>query len=280
MVKILMGLVAAVAIAVGGFFGFQFYTQHRIAGEVEATFEQLRAAGGKASHGEVSFDLRSRTLKIADIAINRRRSRRCASKLPASSPRVSVSRNGAILRRQHRSVGSRDRRQHGRSGGREARLQSAADRREGLFRPRQPAAAIGFGIHRRRISIRIGAVRHRLGDIDLGPEHYRDNRLRRCHVGRVRLYGYNPAGHQGRQDRHHAGRAGQLYGQHATGRQSRQDDGEMPNLASATSMPPRPPPSSIRKRRTTIGIAASMARRQPAPTRSLLRKAFACAWTR
>ena len=68
MVKILTGLVAVVAIAVGGFFGFQFYTQHRIAGEVEAVFEQLRAAGGKASHGEVSFDLRSRTLKIADIA--------------------------------------------------------------------------------------------------------------------------------------------------------------------------------------------------------------------
>ena len=43
MVKILTGLVAVVAIAVGGFFGFQFYTQHRIAGEVEAAFEQLRA---------------------------------------------------------------------------------------------------------------------------------------------------------------------------------------------------------------------------------------------
>ena len=67
-----------VAIAVGGFFGFQFYTQHRIAGEVEAAFEQLRAAGGKASHGEVSFDLRSRTLKIADIATDRPRSRPCA----------------------------------------------------------------------------------------------------------------------------------------------------------------------------------------------------------
>ena len=62
MVKILMGLVAAVVIAVGGFFGFEFYTQHRIAGEVEAAFEQIRAGGGKASHGKVSFDLRSRTL--------------------------------------------------------------------------------------------------------------------------------------------------------------------------------------------------------------------------
>ena len=29
MVKILMGLAAVVVIAVGGFFGFEFYTQHR-----------------------------------------------------------------------------------------------------------------------------------------------------------------------------------------------------------------------------------------------------------
>lgn len=68
MVKILMGLAAAVVIAVGGFFGFEFYTQHRITSDVEAAFAQIRASGGKASHGKVSFDLRSRTLRIADIA--------------------------------------------------------------------------------------------------------------------------------------------------------------------------------------------------------------------
>src|SRR5207253_4722687 len=68
MVKILTGLAAVVVIAVGGFFGFEFYTQHRIASEVETAFELIRAGGGKASHGKVSFDLRSRTLTIADIA--------------------------------------------------------------------------------------------------------------------------------------------------------------------------------------------------------------------
>ena len=68
MIKILGGLVAAIVIAAGGFFGFEFYTQHRIAGEVEAAFEQIRAAGGKASHGKVSFDLLSRTVTIADIS--------------------------------------------------------------------------------------------------------------------------------------------------------------------------------------------------------------------
>ena len=68
MVKILSSLVAAIVIAVGGFFGFQFYTQHRIASEVDAALEQIRAAGGKASRGNISFDLLSRTVKISDLA--------------------------------------------------------------------------------------------------------------------------------------------------------------------------------------------------------------------
>src|SRR4249920_116649 len=68
MVKALIGLVAVVVIAVGGFFGFELYTQHKIAGEIDAAFEQIRTAGGKASHGKVSFDFKSRTVTIADIA--------------------------------------------------------------------------------------------------------------------------------------------------------------------------------------------------------------------
>ena len=67
MVKILSGLAAAIVIAVGGFFGFQFYTQHRITSEIDAALEQIRTAGGKASHGKVSFDLMSRTVVIADL---------------------------------------------------------------------------------------------------------------------------------------------------------------------------------------------------------------------
>jgi hypothetical protein len=67
MVKILMGLVAAIVISVGGFFGFEFYMQHRVAGEVEAAFERIRATGSKASHGKVSFDLLNRTVTVADL---------------------------------------------------------------------------------------------------------------------------------------------------------------------------------------------------------------------
>ena len=68
MVKILMGLAAVVVIAVGGFFGFEYYTQYRIATEFVASLEQIRALGGMARHGKVSFDLKSRTVTIDDIA--------------------------------------------------------------------------------------------------------------------------------------------------------------------------------------------------------------------
>ena len=69
MVKILLGPVAAVVIAVGGFLGFAFYTQHRIAGEIDVAFAQIRAGGGKASHGPISFDLLKRTVTIADTTV-------------------------------------------------------------------------------------------------------------------------------------------------------------------------------------------------------------------
>jgi len=67
MMKILYGAVAAMAVGIGGFFGFQIYAQHRAANEVEAAFAQIRATGAKASHGKVSFDLKSRTVTISDI---------------------------------------------------------------------------------------------------------------------------------------------------------------------------------------------------------------------
>ena len=68
MTRILIGLVATIVIPTGGFFGFEFYVQQRVAGEVETAFDQIRATGSKASHGKVSFDLSSRTITVADIA--------------------------------------------------------------------------------------------------------------------------------------------------------------------------------------------------------------------
>jgi len=66
--KILIGLLAALVVAVGGYFGFEFYLQQRIANDIEATFASVRASGAKAEHGKVTFDLWRRTVTIADIA--------------------------------------------------------------------------------------------------------------------------------------------------------------------------------------------------------------------
>lgn len=79
MIKVLTGLAAAVVIAAGGYLGFESWTERKVTQEVEAAFAQIRAAGGKASHGSITFDLRSRTLRIADIATE-----------SASQPPVSV----------------------------------------------------------------------------------------------------------------------------------------------------------------------------------------------
>ena len=66
--KILIGLLAALVIAVGGYFGFEFYVQQRIANDIEATFASVRASGAKAEHGKVTFDLWHRSVTIADIS--------------------------------------------------------------------------------------------------------------------------------------------------------------------------------------------------------------------
>lgn len=68
MKKTLVGLLAALLIASGGYFGFQAYVQHRVTREVDAAFAQFRAAGGKATYGKLAYDSWNRTLTIKDIA--------------------------------------------------------------------------------------------------------------------------------------------------------------------------------------------------------------------
>lgn len=67
MKRTLVGVVVVILGAAAGFFGLEFYVQHQIIGEIEVAFEQLRAAGTKASHGKVSYDLLNRTVTVADI---------------------------------------------------------------------------------------------------------------------------------------------------------------------------------------------------------------------
>jgi hypothetical protein len=70
MKRILIGLVAVAVLAAGGWFGFNLYAKHRVTAEIETAFEQIRKQGGKASNGEIGFDLPSRTLTIEDIAVD------------------------------------------------------------------------------------------------------------------------------------------------------------------------------------------------------------------
>ena len=119
MVKILSGLVAAIVIAAGGFFGFQFYTQHRIASEVEAalrTGSRRRAARPATARSRSTCC--SRTVTIADIAAQ------SAAQPPVSvkiGSLTAVGRQsagcGAILRRDHRNRRCRDRRGDGAAAG-------------------------------------------------------------------------------------------------------------------------------------------------------------------
>lgn len=69
MKRILIGLIALAVLGAGGWLGFNLYVQHRATAEVEATFEQIRKHGGKASYGKVGFELATRTVTIEDIAI-------------------------------------------------------------------------------------------------------------------------------------------------------------------------------------------------------------------
>jgi hypothetical protein len=67
MIRILIGLIAAVVVAAAGLLGFNLYVQHRMASGIEAAFAQVRAAGGKASHGKVTVDMLARTVTVVDI---------------------------------------------------------------------------------------------------------------------------------------------------------------------------------------------------------------------
>jgi hypothetical protein len=85
MKRVLIGVLALAVVAIAGLFGINWYAQNRAAREVETAFDQIRSTGTKASHGKVSFDLRTRTLTIADITTE-----------SASQPPVTVKIGGVI----------------------------------------------------------------------------------------------------------------------------------------------------------------------------------------
>ena len=79
--KVILGLLVALLAGVGGYFGAVHWAERTAAREVDARLDLWRSGGGSATRGPVRFDLWTRTLKVADVAIT----------LPSSSDeRISI----------------------------------------------------------------------------------------------------------------------------------------------------------------------------------------------
>jgi hypothetical protein len=79
--KVILGLLVALLVGVGGYFGAVHWAERTAAREVDARLDLWRSGGGSATRGPVRFDLWTRTLKVADVAIT----------LPSSSDaRISI----------------------------------------------------------------------------------------------------------------------------------------------------------------------------------------------
>jgi hypothetical protein len=70
--KVLVGLVVALIVGVGGYFGAAYWAQYAAAREVEAVLDGWRAGVGSATHGRIEFDLWTRTLKVHDVVVQSR----------------------------------------------------------------------------------------------------------------------------------------------------------------------------------------------------------------
>jgi hypothetical protein len=67
--KVIVGLVVAVVLGVGGYFGVVYWTQQVATREVEAALDGWGRNIGSATHGPIEFDLWSRTLKVSNIVV-------------------------------------------------------------------------------------------------------------------------------------------------------------------------------------------------------------------
>lgn len=70
MSKILIVLAAAVVSVIGGYFGAEANVRHRVSSEIEANFAQIRANGGRASHGGLAVSLLHRSISLSDVLVD------------------------------------------------------------------------------------------------------------------------------------------------------------------------------------------------------------------
>jgi hypothetical protein len=67
--KLIAGLLVALVVGAGGYFGAVYWAERTAAREVDGRLERWRSGGGTVTRGRIAFDLWTRTLKVADVAI-------------------------------------------------------------------------------------------------------------------------------------------------------------------------------------------------------------------
>jgi hypothetical protein len=67
--KVLVGLLVALVIGAGGYFGATYWAERIATRQVDAELDRWRSEVGPATRGSVAFDLWTRTLKVADVAL-------------------------------------------------------------------------------------------------------------------------------------------------------------------------------------------------------------------
>ena len=159
MVKILIGLIAAIVIAAGGLFGFEFYVQHRVAGEVEAAFETDPRDGRQGEPRQGVVRPVEPHHHVADIAAE------SAAQPPVSVKIASFTASGVSqpdpTRFSADSIEATDVEVGATMAARAGwRLTYQAPRiaRQGLFRAGRPAATTGSVVRRRPVSVRARAA--------------------------------------------------------------------------------------------------------------------------
>jgi hypothetical protein len=67
--RVLIGTVALLVVAAAGAYGAKAWIEMRVEREIESVFLDMRAAFGKAEHGQTEIDIWGRSIKIADILL-------------------------------------------------------------------------------------------------------------------------------------------------------------------------------------------------------------------
>jgi hypothetical protein len=67
--KLVVGLFVALVVGAGAYFGAVYWAERTAARQVDVMLDRWRSGGGTATRGRVAFDLWTRTVRVADVAL-------------------------------------------------------------------------------------------------------------------------------------------------------------------------------------------------------------------